>query len=208
MRVVAAFVIGLVLGAVGLYVHLLQTHRAVAASAGAPRLPAVTLDTAAPVAGSADRVRRSPPAGSLTEAPLGLPIDGLTARDLRDTFEEGRTGHRHEAIDIMQPRGTPVLAVVDGPIAKLFFSKQGGITVYQFDNAGQYCYYYAHLDRYAERLKEGQSLRRGDVIAYVGSTGDAQANAPHLHFTIFKLGPEKHWWQGTAINPYPVLASQ
>jgi murein DD-endopeptidase MepM/ murein hydrolase activator NlpD len=136
---------------------------------------------------------------------MGLPIEGMTAAELRDSFEDGRPGHKHEAVDIMMPRGTPVHAVVDGTIARLFLSKPGGITVYQFDEEGAYCYYYAHLDRYAEGLKEGARVRRGDIIAYVGSTGNANENAPHLHFTIFKLGPEKHWWKGTAINPYPLL---
>lgn len=134
-----------------------------------------------------------------------LPVQGITSRDLRDSFDEGREGHKHEAIDIMQPRGTPVHAVADGTIAKLFLSKAGGITIYQFDDAREYCYYYAHLDRYAAGMAEGKRVKRGEVIAYVGSTGDAIASAPHLHFTIFQLGPEKQWWKGTAINPYPFL---
>jgi murein DD-endopeptidase MepM/ murein hydrolase activator NlpD len=105
----------------------------------------------------------------------------------------------------MSPRGTPVLAVTDGKIQKLFLSKPGGNTIYQFDEDGIYCYYYAHLDRYASGLHEGQRVKRGDVIGYVGSTGDAKAEAPHLHIAVFLLGPEKHWWQGTPINPYPLL---
>jgi len=109
-------------------------------------------------------------------------------------------------MDIMKPRGTPVVAAVDGPVMKLFLSKPGGITVYQFDNAKQYCYYYAHLDRYADGVKEGMQVKRGQLLAYVGSTGDASPGAPHLHFEIMKLGPEKKWWSGTtSINPYPVL---
>jgi peptidoglycan LD-endopeptidase LytH len=133
------------------------------------------------------------------------PIEGLKAKDLLDTFDQTRGSVKHEAIDIMEPRATPVHAVVDGVIVKLFLSKPGGNTIYLFDNDGVFCYYYAHLDKYTATLAEGQHVRRGDVIAYVGSTGNASPLAPHLHFTIYALGPEKHWYHGTAINPYPFL---
>ncbi|MDO5692139.1 MAG: M23 family metallopeptidase [Pseudomonadota bacterium] len=139
---------------------------------------------------------------------LTLPVQGVAARQLTDTYTDARAGgaRRHDAIDIMAPTGTPVLAAEDGRIAKLFFSQGGGgITIYQFDPSEQYAYYYAHLDRYADGLQEGQRLRRGQVIGYVGSSGNASAQAPHLHFAIFKLGPEKKWWEGEALNPYPVL---
>lgn len=92
-----------------------------------------------------------------------------------------------------------------GTITKLFLSKPGGNTIYLFDEAGDFCYYYAHLDRYAPNLREGIHVSRGQVIAFVGSSGNASPEAPHLHFTIFQLGPEKRWWKGTPINPYPVL---
>ena len=95
--------------------------------------------------------------------------------------------------------------MVDGVIQKLFLSKPGGITVYEFDNNGEFCYYYAHLDRYADGLAEGQHVRAGDVIGYVGTTGNANPNTPHLHLAFFRLGPEKQWWKGTPINPYPTL---
>jgi murein DD-endopeptidase MepM/ murein hydrolase activator NlpD len=152
-------------------------------------------------------------AGSPTTAlPAGetllLPVQGIQPSQLHDTFNEARGGgtRPHEALDIMAPRGTPVLAAIDGTVEKLFTSVPGGLTIYEFDRAGTRAYYYAHLDRYAEGLAEGQALRRGDVIGYVGSTGNAAEDAPHLHFAIFVLGPEKHWWQGTAIDPYPLLA--
>ena len=135
------------------------------------------------------------------------PIRGLTLADLRDTFEEVHNGHPHEAIDILEPRGTPVRAVVSGTVRKLFLSKPGGNTIYQFDETRVYCYYYAHLDRYAEGLQEGMRVERGDVVGFVGSTGNANSGAPHLHFAIFELGPEKMWWKGKAINPYPGLAA-
>ena len=141
--------------------------------------------------------------GSLRE--IGLPIDGLNAANVRDTFDEIHSGHPHEAIDLPAPKGTPVHAVVSGIIRKLFLSKPGGNTIYEFDDTGAYCYYYAHLDRYAEGLREGMRIERGEVIGFVGSTGNADPESPHLHFTIFELGLEKLWWEGTAINPYPAL---
>jgi murein DD-endopeptidase MepM/ murein hydrolase activator NlpD len=126
--------------------------------------------------------------------------------DLRDSFNEKRGGTRfHNAIDILAPRGTPVLAVDDGVVKKLFTSIPGGLTLYQFDRQEIYCYYYGHLNAYADGLKEGMFLNRGDLVGYVGTTGDAPVNTPHLHFAITKLGPDKHWWQGPSINPYPIL---
>jgi murein DD-endopeptidase MepM/ murein hydrolase activator NlpD len=137
---------------------------------------------------------------------IAIPVRGVDARQIRDNFTEMRGGHVHEAIDIPAPRGTPVLAVDDGIVRKLFTSAQGGLTVYEFDRAGAYCYYYAHLDRYADGLEEGMALKKGDVIGYVGTTGNAPPGTPHLHFTIFKLGPAKQWWKGTALNPFPLWA--
>ena len=142
--------------------------------------------------------------------PLLIPVEGALARDLRDTFDEGRGASQrgHEAIDIPAALGTPVLAVDDGRIAKLFLSKPGGITIYQFNTGETLAYYYAHLDRYAAGLAEGQQVRRGTVIGYVGATGNASPDAPHLHFAIFRLGPEKRWWQGEPINPFAYLGGQ
>lgn len=153
----------------------------------------------------------APPTAPAAKLPaLQLPVQGVLARDLRDTFADGRDNNQrgHEAIDIHAPRGTPVLAVDDGPIAKLFLSKPGGITIYQFDATGQLAYYYAHLDAYAAGLKEGQYIRRGSVIGYVGASGNANPDAPHLHFAIFQLGPEKQWWKGEPINPFESLGGK
>jgi hypothetical protein len=136
---------------------------------------------------------------------IGPPLDSLKTSELHDSFNEIRGGHRHEAIDIMRPRGTQIRAVTDGVIRKLFISRQGGLTIYQFDRDNDYCYYYAHLDHYADHLREGMPVARGDLIGYVGTTGDASPDAPQLHFAIFKLGPDKKWWKGDAINPYPIL---
>ena len=137
---------------------------------------------------------------------LTLPVQGIKQHDLRDTFNELRGGtRRHEAIDIIAPRHTPVFAVEDGEIARLFLSEAGGITIYQFDPDEDYVYYYAHLERYANGLKEGDDVKRGEIIGYVGTSGNAPRDTPHLHFAIFKMTDEKKWWQGTAIDPYSVL---
>lgn len=142
----------------------------------------------------------------LRQRELVLPVQGIRPEQLQNTFDDSRSGGRvHEAIDIMAPRNTPVLAVEDGKIAKLFTSKQGGLTVYQFDPTETYAYYYAHLERYADGIKEGMTLRRGQVVGYVGSSGNADPGGPHLHFAIFRLTPEKRWWDGAPINPFPVL---
>jgi len=136
---------------------------------------------------------------------IGPPLDSLKTSELHDSFNEIHHGHRHEAIDIMRPRGTPIRAVTDGFIRKVFISRQGGLTIYEFDSGSAYCFYYAHLDHYAEKIREGMPVARGDVIGYVGTTGDALPDAPQLHFAIFKLGLDKSWWKGEAINPYPIL---
>jgi hypothetical protein len=135
---------------------------------------------------------------------LTIPVPGIEAKDLSPQFFDERSKRGHEAIDIIARRGEPVVAVDDGTIAKLFLSKPGGITIYQFDPTETYAYYYAHLERYADGLAEGDIVRRGQVIGYVGSTGNAAQ--PHLHFAISLLGPEKLWWKGEALDPYAALA--
>src|SRR6185369_13629137 len=123
---------------------------------------------------------------------LIIPVTGVKPGALLDTFSDARgEGRVHDAIDIMAAKGTPVIAADDGKVVKLFTSKQGGLTVYQFDPSTTYAYYYAHLDSYAPGVVEGKQLRRGDLVGYVGSSGNASPDAPHLHFAIFILGPEK-----------------
>ena len=151
----------------------------------------------------------SPSSPDLDRRNLLLPVQGIRPEQLQNTFEDSRSGGRvHNAIDIIAPRNTPVVAVEDGRIAKLFTSKQGGLTIYQFDPSEVYAYYYAHLDRYADGLKEGAMLRRGQVIGYVGVTGNAGPDNPHLHFAIYRLTPEKRWWEGEPINPFSVLGGR
>jgi murein DD-endopeptidase MepM/ murein hydrolase activator NlpD len=135
---------------------------------------------------------------------LAVPVVGVAREDLHDSFDDIRGLQPHEGIDLAAPAGTPVAAVEDGTVAKLFVSLAGGFTIYQFDPESTYAYYYAHLDRYADGLYEGQIVKRGEVIGYVGTTGNARGTA-HLHFAIFKLAPEKRWWEGSPINPYFVL---
>lgn len=135
---------------------------------------------------------------------LDVPVAGISRGDLHDTFGDERDLHRHEALDLPAPSGTPVTAVEGGTIAKLFDSVPGGTTIYQLDPSSTYVYYYAHLDRYADELREGQAVERGQVIGYVGTSGNA-GTTPHLHFAIAKLGPAKRWWEGVPINPYLVL---
>jgi len=143
---------------------------------------------------------------NLVRRELEIPVEGVKANQLANTFAEKRGGQRtHEALDILAPRNTPVKAVEDGTIARLFESKAGGTTVYQFDPTEQYCYYYAHLERYADGLKEGDHVKKGQVIGYVGTSGNAPKDTPHLHFAVFKLTSAKHWWEGTPINPYDIL---
>jgi len=141
---------------------------------------------------------------------LAIPVVGVKADQLLDTYDQARAnGRRHDAIDIMAAEGTPVIAAADGTIEKLFFSKGGGgITIYVRSPDQKWMYYYAHLSAYAPGLAEGQQVKRGQVIARVGHTGDASAAGPHLHFAINSMGPSDHWWNGTPINPYPLLAGK
>jgi peptidoglycan LD-endopeptidase LytH len=166
-------------------------------STGVPRAPAV--EAAAPSMAEA--------IGALASHNLLLPVEGVTVNQLKDTFNDSRAlARRHDAIDIMAPRGTEVRAVDDGTIAKLFTSKAGGLTIYQFDPSQTFSYYYAHLDHYVSGLAEHQPVRRGQLLGYVGSTGNASESAPHLHFAIARLGTDRSWWKGDPINPYPLLA--
>lgn len=166
--------------------------------AGAPApTPAPARDAMAPQAPQ----RVAPEPGGLV-----IPVAGVRAEQLVDTYTQSRSGGRlHDAIDIMAPAGTPVLAAVDGRVVKLFDSAAGGITLYQFDREERHVYYYAHLQGYARGIAEGRMLRRGEVLGYVGSTGNANPEGPHLHFAIAVLGPEKRWHGGTPVNPFPLL---
>jgi murein DD-endopeptidase MepM/ murein hydrolase activator NlpD len=140
---------------------------------------------------------------------LVIPVAGVQPGQLRNTYDEARSqGRQHNAIDIPAAQGTPVLAADDGTIIKLFRSDKGGITLYQLDPSGKYAYYYAHLARYAEGVAEGKLLKRGDVIGFVGDTGNAGAGNYHLHFEVSKLTAPRKWYGGMPINPYPLLRNK
>ena len=137
---------------------------------------------------------------------LIIPVAGVKPEQLIDTYDDARSeGRMHDAIDIPAPAGTPVLAAADGRIVKLFQSERGGTTIYQLGPNGEVIFYYAHLSGYAPGLAEGNNVRQGDVIAYVGDTGNAQPGNYHLHFSIALVSDPKRYWEGTNINPYPLL---
>ncbi|MFZ2028882.1 MAG: M23 family metallopeptidase [Vitreimonas sp.] len=135
---------------------------------------------------------------------LIIPVAGVVRAQLTDTWGAARSqGRTHEGIDILAPQGTPVLATASGRIVKFFDSDRGGVTIYEFDTAERFVYYYAHLLARAPGLAEGYQVRQGQVIGYVGMTGNAPV--PHLHFEVERLGPEHHWWRAESMNPYPLL---
>lgn len=228
MKWLLTFLLGVITGAVGLGAYLRdvapsEAPRQVQAPV-APVTPPTVVVIPAPVApappaptASAEIAQPAPPEAVVAPtAPsmpntsaasaLLVPVAGVSAAQLNDTYNQARgSERRHEALDILAPKGTEVFAVADGRLTKLFNSKPGGITLYQFDMSEKYAYYYAHLDRYADGIKEGMMLKRGDLVGYVGYTGNADQAAPHLHFAVFELGPEKQWWKGTPLNPYPLL---
>ena len=137
---------------------------------------------------------------------LLVPGVGVVASQLRDTFDEGRDGGRvHRALDILAPRGTPVLAADDGRVLRVRQNALGGNTVYATDPAGRVVYYYAHLDAYRSGLAEGATIARGDVLGIVGTTGNAPKDTPHLHFQVMRMPPDGKYWDGDAINPYPLF---
>lgn len=177
-----------------------------AALPAAPVVPTDLNELDLPVKpGAADSAAlRTMPA--MNGAKLGVPVAGIKYAALADNFKQPRGSERqHEALDIMAPTGSRVLAVADGKLVKLFNSKPGGLTIYQFDPTATWAYYYAHLDRYADGVKEGMLLKKGDLIGYVGVSGNADPKAPHLHFAVFELTPARQWWKGTSINPYPLM---
>lgn len=141
---------------------------------------------------------------ALVARELLIPVAGVSATRLQDSFLAKRDGNRvHAAIDIMAPRGTPVLSADAGSVWKVRSNALGGLTVYAIDDEQRFVYYYAHLDRYADGLKEGQRVARGDVLGYVGTTGNAPPNTPHLHFQLMRYRGNGRWWDGDPINPYP-----
>ena len=137
---------------------------------------------------------------------LIIPVAGVAAKDLIDSFDDKRGSTRtHNALDIMAARNTPVVSAVDGSILKLHTSVAGGLTIYASDPSSRFVLMYGHLDSYRPGLKEGQRVKRGEIIGFVGSTGNANALAPHMHFQVMRNDNLKDWWKGTPINPFPVF---
>lgn len=139
---------------------------------------------------------------------IGVPVAGVKPAALVDSFRDPRTGHVHGALDIPALRGTAVMAASPGIVEKIFESQAGGHTVYVRSPNGRWVYYYAHLDSYADGLAEGQRVARGQPIGTVGYSGNADPAGPHLHFEIKAMAPGETWYQGRAINPYPLLAGE
>ena len=167
-----------------------------------PREPAVSSGKEEPTI-SADTAVLGSDLAQLRSRSLAIPVRGVDTKSLVSSFHDARgSNRRHEAIDILAPRGTDVVAVEDGRLAKIFTSAAGGLTLYQYDPTENFVYYYAHLDSYAPGLQEGSMLRKGDVVGTVGTTGNAPKDTPHLHFGISKLDPDKRWWGGTALDPF------
>jgi peptidoglycan LD-endopeptidase LytH len=185
--VAAGFVAGFSVGA---------RERAARATATSPVPPP-------PVTGGSEALEE------LRQRGLFFPVPGAQSTRLADSFDEARGGgrRRHRAVDIMAPRHTPVRAVDDGVLVKLSRNPVGGLTLYQADSAGRYGYFYAHLERYAPGLREGRRVQRGEILAYVGSSGNASPRAPHLHFAIHRLDGSRRGWSGDPLNPYLVLRS-
>lgn len=159
--------------------------------------------TSAPIAPAAQPVESD--SNELSTHHLLIPVAGVVWTDLRDTFHEMRGTRVHNALDIMAPRGTPVLSADAGTLLKLHNSVPGGLTAYAADPTRHFIFLYGHLDSYNPNLREGQALARGDTIGYVGSTGNAAAAGPHLHFAIASNTDMKKWWMGTPLDPRPLL---
>ena len=170
----------------------------------APALPA-------PARASSDSVAPQPTADELRwlAASMILPVQGVKSSELHDSFTEARGGgsRSHQALDIPAPRGTPVLSATDGTLRRLFTSRDGGLMVYASDASDRFILMYAHLDRYAEGMHDGMPLKQGQTIGYVGTTGNAPPDLPHLHFAIAR-GNGRRWWTGVPVNPFPLLSGR
>jgi peptidoglycan LD-endopeptidase LytH len=173
----------------------------------APELPgpAMTPAPAAPVdVVATPALSRDPSLESLRERGLLVPVKGVVAGQIPDSFDAPRDGARvHNAQDILAPRGTPVLAADDGVILHVGTNTLGGNVIWESDPAHRFAFYYAHLERYAKGLKDGQHVARGDVIGYVGTSGNAPKNTPHLHFQVVRIVSGKRYSEGPPVNPLP-----
>jgi murein DD-endopeptidase MepM/ murein hydrolase activator NlpD len=178
------------------------------ASRPAPPTPReLSADTIVAPTATADSNAVRPTSDELAElaSELIVPVAGVEPKDLLDTFDEARGTRRHNALDILAPRGTAVLSATDGRVRRVFSSEAGGLMVYASDPTDRFVLMYAHLDRYAEGLADGMQIKRGETIGYVGTTGNAPPNVPHLHFAIARTGNITRWWTGLPVDPRPLL---
>lgn len=196
VNVALTFIAGLAAGAAGIYLG------------GGPRVvPALASVKPPAVAPQVEIHVFDRDLTALLRRPLLFPLAHVDPALLEDTFSDPRPGRKmHEALDIPAKRGTPIRAATDGAIVRLTSASKGGISIYEIDAEGEYCYVYAHLDRYANHLKTGLRVKRGDIIGYVGSTGDAPASSPHLHFAILRIRPGEELLDGAPVDPYPLFA--
>ncbi|HEX4949805.1 MAG TPA: M23 family metallopeptidase, partial [Blastocatellia bacterium] len=168
--------------------------------------PSITVNSPTPVPLTVSPTPSPSPTIFPGDITLVIPVVGIRPEQLRDTFSETRSqGRIHEAIDILAPQDTKVVAAADGTIARLFTSEKGGLTIYQLSADQRLVFYYAHLNRYAEHLTEKQSVRQGDLLGYVGDTGNAQPGNYHLHFAMWEVEDPKRIWDGINLNPYEFL---
>ena len=186
---------------------------ALGTSACARSVYSAPVPASAPVAASSRSVPVARTAVSTGEAvdyllarSLAIPVAGITVGQLHDSFDEGRDGSRvHRALDIMAARGTPVLSADSGRILRMSSNTLGGNIIYASDPLGRVVYYYAHLDAYQPGLENGMPIARGDTLGFVGTTGNAPKDTPHLHFQVMRMPPDGQYWDGDPINPYPLL---
>lgn len=154
------------------------------------------------------------PAGSTASADIEylrsrqiiVPVAGADMTRVEDSFNEPRDGDRvHRAIDILAPRGTPIVSADDGRIVRMTTSTLGGISMYTVDPETRIVYYYAHMDRYNDAMAPGKTISKGDTLGFVGTTGNAPKNTPHLHFQVMRWPADGKYWNGDPIDPFSLL---
>ena len=168
--------------------------------------PEPEISAPAPVVTAPARATSGTPESALAAKSLIIPVEGVDPSRVRDSYTSARGGRTHDAVDIMAARGTPVIATDAGTILRLRQNDAGGITIYQLDPDERFVYYYAHLDRYQDGLVEGMKIKQGDVLGFVGTTGNAPKNTPHLHFQVMLYRGRGQYWGGEPINPHPYLS--
>lgn len=170
-------------------------------------LPLADLEVEAPAAGGSSSPAVGPrEAEELRAQRLVIPVAGVAAKDLIDSFNDMRGGtRRHNALDIMAPRNTPVVSATAGKVLKLHNSTAGGLTIYASDQTSRFVLMYGHLESFRPGLKEGSSVQRGEIIGFVGTSGNANPAGPHLHFQVTRNDNMKEWWKGTPLNPFPAF---